>query len=87
MSTTQHPLLAQDHNGMMVDHSGLLKQCRVALRTEPGLAEMLRQLAGHMAELGERYYAGDVAVVDEFLQLYCVAADKRRAVKTAMECP
>lgn len=76
-------LLATEHTGMRVDYSGLLKQARSALEhgeTEPALAEMLRQFAGHLEELGQRWYAGDVAVVDELLQLYCVESEVRAAL-------
>ena len=45
-------------------------------RAEPGLAEMLRQLQDHLQELGERWYDGDMAVVDE-LQL--TASNRKRA--------
>lgn len=76
------PILSADHTGMRVDYSGLLGQCRRALaRSEPGEAEMLRQLQEHLKELGRRYYAGDLPVVDEFLQLYCIEHDARVALK------
>ncbi len=77
--------LASEHQGMRVAYSGLLGQCRRAL-CEGGHsahAEMLRQLQAHLQELGRRWYAGDVAVVDELLQLYCVEAEARAALKDA----
>ena len=74
-------LLAADHTSMRVDYSGLLKQARAALRSSPGLAEMLRQLQEHLHELGQRWYAGDTAVVDEILQLYCIEHEARAALK------
>jgi hypothetical protein len=76
-------LLAADHQGMRVDYSGMFKQAIGALKhggNEPGLAEMLRQLKDHLTELGQRWYAGDTAVVDELLQLYCVERDTRIAL-------
>lgn len=80
------PMLARDHNAMRVDYQGLLGFCRKAVqRTEPGYAEMLRQLQEHMQELGKRYYAGDLAVVDEFLQLYCVEHDARTQAASSKE--
>jgi len=84
------PLLAAEHKGMRVDYSGMLMQAANALvrgHKESGLAEMLRQFQGHMTELGLRWYAGDTAVVDELLQLYCVAKDSREACKTAASTP
>lgn len=77
--------LAADHSGMRVDYSGLLKQSRAALRESPWLAEMLRQLGEHLAELGARYYAGDVSAVDEFLQLYCVNREGRVKVRNLQQ--
>lgn len=74
-------LLAADHKGMRVDYTGLLSQCLRALSSsEPANAEMLRQLQGHIQELGKRWYAADTAVVDEFLQLYCVEHETRAAL-------
>lgn len=74
--------LAPDHNAMRVDYSGLLGQCaRVLKRSNSGDAEMLRQLKGHLQELGQRFYDGDIAAVDEFLQLYCIESDLRLKLK------
>ena len=74
-------LLAADHKGMRVDYSGLLSQCRRALQSrEPANAEMLRQLQGHLQELGRLWYAGDTVAVDEFLQLYCIEHEARVAL-------
>lgn len=79
-------ILAANHKGMRVDYSGLLKQARGAMERgskEPALAEMLRQMTEHLTELGSRWYAGKAAVVDEFLQLYCIEPEKRKAVAAA----
>lgn len=79
-------LLAENHKGMRVDYSGLFKQARVVLTKgskEPALAEMFRQLQDHITELGTRWYAGDTAVVDELLQLYCVEKGARDALVAA----
>lgn len=76
----RHPLLAPAHTGMRVDYRGLLSQARDGLRAEPGLAEMLRQLQDHLQELGERWYDGDMAVVDELLQLYGIESKAREAL-------
>lgn len=80
------PLLAGDHTGMRVDYSGLLMQAANALvagQAERGLAEMLRQLQGHLTEIGLRWYAGDTGVVDEFCQLYAIAGESRTTLKSA----
>ena len=76
-------LLAAEHSGMRVDYQGLFKQAHAALRRDPALAEMLRQFQDHVTELGRRWYAGDTAVVDELLQLYCVARETRSAIAAA----
>ncbi|MFZ6727391.1 hypothetical protein ACO0K2_18010 [Undibacterium sp. MH2W] len=74
--------LAPDHKGMRVDYSGLLGQSvNVLKRSDPANAEMLRQLSEHMTELGKRFYSGDISVVDEFLQLYCVETKLREKLK------
>lgn len=75
-------ILAKDHEGIRISYSGLLMQSRNSCR-DKALAEMLRQLELHMTELGKRWYAGDQTVVDEFLQLYCIAENDREAVKQA----
>lgn len=84
MSELQQPvgtvILAAEHEGMRVDYRGLLRQARDGLRDEPGIAEMILQLQGHLTELGQRWYAGDLRVVDELLQLYCIESDARRAL-------
>ncbi len=72
--------LATDHTGMRVDYSGLLRAAQSGLRSRDGAtAEMLRQLGAHLSEMGSRYYAGDLAAVDEFLQLYCIEREGRNA--------
>ena len=75
-------LLAADHGGMKVDYRGLFSQVQRAIkRTDPGYAEMIRQLESHLQELGQRWYAGDTNVVDEILQLYCIERDARKTVR------
>ena len=74
--------LAPDHTGIKVDHDGLLTSAKNFLQSENSfISEGLSQLKRHLNELGQRYYAGDTKVVDEFLQLYCVAEEERKAVK------
>ena len=74
-------LLAADHSGMKVDYRGLFSQVQRAIkRSDPGYAEMLRQLEGHITELGLRWYEGDTDAVDELLQLYCVERKARAAL-------
>lgn len=83
-------LLAEDHRGMRVDYSGMFGQAQKALSRggkEPGLAEMFRQFKDHITELGVRWYAGDTAVVDELLQLYCVEKSARDALAASPAAP
>ena len=75
------PILAETHRGMRVSAEGLLGRIRdgATLRgeeQESGTRYTVGELLRHLEEVGQRYYAGDIAVVDEFLQLYCLAADR-----------
>lgn len=75
-------LLAADHVGFRVNYEGLLDGVQRRLEGDsPGEAELIRQLHEHLTELGQRWYRGDTAVVDEVLQLYCVEREARRQVK------
>ena len=69
-----------EHPGMKVCMEGLIKNavaCIPKNKDTGGYRWMLTdQLLKHLQELGDRYYAGDEAVVDEFLQLYCL--DRKR---------
>ena len=60
-------VLAKKHTGMRVSICGLLRHRD---------AYALGELQGHLEELARRFYAGDVAAVDEFLQLYCLDGDR-----------
>lgn len=75
--------LSADHKGMKVSYFGLLRQCSVVVTRagEHGRAELLSQLADCLKEMGQRYYAGDVAAVDEFLQTWAIAPDARAVLK------
>lgn len=53
---------------------------RVLRHDGRGYSEMRRQMAGHLEELARRYYGGEVCVVDEFLQLYCIGEEQRKGV-------
>ena len=60
------PPLAKKHEGMKISASGIL------LRVGGYLKGGARELDRHLKEMATRYYAGDIAAVDEFLQLYCL---------------
>ena len=44
---------------------------------------MVGEMLKHLQEVGRRFYAGDIKVVDEFLQLYCL--DENRPSSDANE--
>lgn len=64
--------LAEPHKGMRVSASGLLASTAFHLTNagEKGLAFSVQELKQHLFEMAARFYAGEVKVVDEFLQLY-----------------
>lgn len=66
-------LMAPKHNGMKISAVGLLRNAKNALpKDASGEKWSLNELSEHLQELGNRFYSGDVKVVDEFLQLYCL---------------
>jgi hypothetical protein len=66
------PPLAQKHAGMRVNARHML-ECGTAgkCKNRKGYAYMASEMARHLEEMAERYYAGDISAVDEFCQLYC----------------
>lgn len=73
-------VLAAKYAGMKVDYRGMLRRAQCDLRKSPLSKFMLQELESHLTELGERYYSGDLASVDEFLQLYCIDTKGRNEV-------
>lgn len=71
--------LAADHKGLRVRGSAFLT------RNGKGFTGMRAQMANHLQEVAERFYSGDLAVVDEFLQLYCFGEEQRKAAKQRQE--
>ena len=70
--------LGPKHKGMRMCARGLLKNASAWLpRDRTGERWTLEQLSEHLTELGRRFYAGDVLVVDEFLQLYALDSDRQ----------
>jgi hypothetical protein len=76
------PILAAKHSGMRVSAEGVLGRirdgsslCRGDEQAD-GTRYMVGEMLKHLFEVAERYYAGDMAVVDEFLQLYCLDDDR-----------
>lgn len=78
---------AEDRKGWRVSASGLLANVRDELKRGPHRAyykQGLHDLERHLHELAQRFYAGDLHVVDEFLQLYTLdEAGGRKAAREA----
>ncbi len=71
-----HLLGPKKYEGMRVNLLGALRHGQESLQeTDQGLSFVLGELIEHLTELSKRYYAGDVSVVDEFLQLYYLDND------------
>lgn len=74
------PVLAPKHEGLRVDASGVLG------RVEGPEKHFANQMLAHLEEMSTRYYTGDVAVVDEFLQLYCLDSKRPEVLELPMPC-
>lgn len=62
--------LAEKHKGMRLNIEGCLRQ-------KPSIIKLtMSELIKHLNEVSDRFYSGDITVVDEFLQLYCL--DEKR---------
>lgn len=71
-------ILAPDHKGMMIEGLRVLRQ------NFSGAHYIRKEMAGHLEEVAQRFYAGDVTVVDEFLQLYRIGDKHRQEAKERM---
>ena len=70
------PLLAKDHAGFTVNGHRILSE------NGRGFSAIRAGMAKHLNEVAQRYYSGDVTVVDEFLQLYCFGEEARKLLRT-----
>jgi len=68
-------LLAADHFGMTANGLRYLRQDR-----GQGYAGMRRGMADHLEEVAKKYYAGEITIVDEFLQLYHIGDEQRKII-------
>lgn len=66
--------LSKKYTGMRISASGVLNRVKGFLGF--GAKEMLK----HLREMATKYYAGDIAAVDEFLQLYCLDDDRLETI-------
>ena len=68
---------------VLVEFKGMRANALSVLRN-PRNDKMLKFLRGEIArnleELGSRYYAGDLAAVDEFLQCFSIGREERAAL-------
>jgi hypothetical protein len=64
--------LADKHEGMKIDHSGILGRIARGCKVQPHQRWCLGEMDKHLEEMATRFYAGDIKAVDEFLQLYCL---------------
>jgi len=70
------PPLAKKYTGMMISADGILNRIKNGARPDKAIRYSCGELYKHLKEMAERYYSGEIEVVDEFLQLYCLD-DKR----------
>ena len=71
----ENPHLGKKLGGIRVNARGWLRriQAQAGFEAQGWFCE---ELLKHLQELGDRFYAGDIKAVDEFLQLYCL--DEKR---------
>lgn len=75
------PVFAPDHKGFRISAEGVLTR-----KTNSKADKFIRlELYGHLEILAKHYYAGNLHVVDEFLQLYCLGDEHRAAAKAKAE--
>lgn len=68
--------LSGKHKGMRVDYSGLIGRIARGCKVREDQRFMLGELEKHLEEMAKRFYSGDIKVVDEFLQLYCLDGER-----------
>ncbi len=68
--------LAEKHTGVTVSCSGLLERIADGCKVRPDQRFLLGEMYKHLQETAARFYSGDIKVVDEFLQLYCLDEER-----------
>lgn len=79
-------LLGATHEGMRISASGILGRIRDG-RYWDGLNYGCGVMLGHLEQMAARFYAGDPAAVDEFLQLYDLDEARPRPANTRNQRP
>lgn len=69
-------LLSDKQIGMRESLSGFVANMK-GKRINRDARWLIEMLNNHMTEFAQRYYAGDITVVDEFLRLYCKGKEER----------
>jgi len=69
------PVFAPEHTGFYVSASGILTR----KTNNKGDKFMRNELFKHLQTMAEQYYAGNVSIIDEFCQLYCLGREQRKA--------
>lgn len=64
-----------DHNGMRIHASEVL------IGNNEDTSRFRSMMLGRLRGLARRYYSGDTGAVDEFLQLYSLGVNARKAAK------
>ena len=75
------PVFAAAHTGFYVSASGILTR----KTNNKGDKFMRNELFKHLETMAEQYYAGNVGIVDEFCQLYCLGREHRKAALARAE--
>ena len=65
-------MLAKKHTSMKVSAGGLIGRIARGNRPDRLDRHLLAEMLGNMEQVADRFYAGDVKAIDEFLQLYCL---------------
>ena len=76
-----------DRGGMKQNIQPVLAAAARLASAEHGHAFVIEEFGRNLAELGDRFYSGEVAVVDEFLQLYCLDRQRREGAQPAAPAP
>lgn len=68
--------LAPKHKGMKVSADGLIGRIVRGKRPDRLDRHLLGEMLRNMENVAKRFYSGEVKVVDEFFQLYCLDDDR-----------
>jgi hypothetical protein len=75
--------LAKKHENMRISLNGMLGRIARGATVEDHHRYAIGEFLKHCEELAKRFYSGDMYVIDEFLQLYCL--DEHRPTERAAQ--